>query len=113
MTHTCNVSMGNRHIHVVATNCQSYQVSLHQKLAISRGPCLTGRFKANDSMPQREITYTNTPTNYVIKKTPEMDMTGSCVESVIVRCQVHLPLDHTYSYNLYFYPGKGFAEHAC
>lgn len=34
----------------------------------------TGRFRANDSASQREITYTDTLTNYVIKKTPEMDM---------------------------------------
>lgn len=49
-------------------------MSLHHKLAVSWGLCFTGRFKANDSILQRDITYTNTLTNYIIMKTAEMDM---------------------------------------
>lgn len=41
---------------------------------VSWGLRFTGRFKANDSMSYRNITYTDTPTNSVIKKTPERDM---------------------------------------
>lgn len=49
-------------------------MSLHHILVVSWGLCFTGRFKANDGMSQRDITYTNTLTNYVIKETAEMDM---------------------------------------